>query len=113
MQVSISLFLNIILVLAGFLFGAGIALIFCKWLPSPTQKDEKRRQKKEKAQKTTQKKEESPPTQTKTLSEKIQDKPSYVNDITNGNYSERTKQKRKDQTKAYQYLKGRKGGEAK
>lgn len=111
MQVSVSLFLSIILVLAGFLSGAGMALIFCKWLPSPAQRDEKRR-KKEKARKDRRTAEEKD-AEAKTLSEKIQNKPSYVNDITYGNYSERTKKKRKEQTKAYQYLKGRKGGKDK
>ena len=45
----------------------------------------------------------------KTLSEKIQDKPSYINDISHGNCSERVKSKRKEQTKAYQYLKRKDG----
>lgn len=115
MQVSGDFFIGIILVLIGFLLGLGVGVIFCKWMPSPTQREEKRRIKKKKKELKAKcrdaPKADKQERASKTLSEKIQDKPSYVNDVSHGNCSERVKSKRKDQTKAYQYLKG-KGGKS-
>lgn len=113
MQISGELFIGIIMVLIGFLLGVGVGIVFCKWMPSPMQREEKRRIKKKKKELKAKCRDapsvEKEERTSKTLSEKIQDKPSYVNDISHGNYSERVKSKRKEQTKAYQYLKRKDG----
>lgn len=114
MQVSGELFIGIVMVLIGFLLGMGVGIVFCKWMPSPIQREEKRRIKKKKKElkvkcRDAPSVEEEERPSSKTLSEKIQDKPSYVNDISRGNCSERVKSKRKEQTKAYQYLKRKDG----
>ena len=111
MQLTSEVFFEIVLVLLGFFLGMCVGLIFCKWIPSPSQREEKRIKKQIKKQKAKCRDEpidaEIEEKPTKTLSEKIQDKPSYVNDVSLGNCSERVKKKRKEQSRAYKYLKGR------